>query len=111
MRFVAGCLRLIGFLLLAAGTVLAVGDVARSLASNNVRLMSISQTMALAGLSTPFDAPPQAGATFTGATPGTLKGEIGRQPASVVAGLAGIVFLAAGRAPASRRSGASARKV
>ncbi|ALN71932.1 hypothetical protein [Aureimonas sp. AU20] len=110
MRFLAWCLRAAGLLILAAGVVLAVGDIARSLASSHVRLMSISETLAVAGWNTPIESPPS-GSAFTGGDRGRLMTEIGRQPASVVLGIAGIVFLAAGRAPRAARSGEPTRRI
>ncbi len=111
LRFLAWCLRAVGLLILAAGAVLAVGDAARSLASNSVRLMTISETLALTGLSTPLTPPASADPVFTGGDRGRLVTEIGRQPASVVLGIAGLVFLAAGRAPRAARTGEPTRRI
>jgi len=110
LRFLAWCLRAAGLLILAAGVVLAVGDIARSLASGSVRLMAISETLSIAGWDTPLASPPN-GPAFTGGDRGRLLTEIGRQPASVVLGIAGIVFLAAGRAPRAARSGEPTRRI
>ncbi|WP_040408369.1 hypothetical protein [Aureimonas ureilytica] len=111
MRFLAWCLRALGLLILAAGAVLAVGDAARSLASNSVRLMTISETLALAGWNTPLAQPTSANPVFTGGERAQLMTEIGRQPACVVLGIAGFVFLAAGRAPRAARSGDPTRRI
>ena len=111
MRFLAWCLRALGLLILAAGAVLAVGDAARSLASNSVRLMTISETLALANLNTPLAQPTSANPVFTGGEQAQLMTEIGRQPACVVLGIAGFVFLAAGRAPRAARSGDPTRRI
>lgn len=111
MRFLAWCLRTLGVLVLAAGAVLAVGDVARSLASGNVRLLSISETMALTGLNGAAAEQPRADPVFTGGDRGRLVAELGRQPASIVLGLVGIAFIAAGSAPRARRPGEPPRKV
>ena len=112
MRFLAFVLRSVGCLVLAMGVILAVGDAARSLAAGQVRLMTIADaTMILERVSSPDTAEPvPAGGAFVGGTRGDLSGLLGQQPASVVLGLAGIVLMAAGRAPRQRTNGASNRR-
>ncbi len=102
MRLLAWTLRIVGCVLLAAATALAVGDIARSLASGATVLMPLESAARAAGL-TLFDAT-SAAASASGvfAAEGrgaSLAGEIGRQPASIVLGLAGILFLFVGRPP------------
>ncbi|WP_061930256.1 hypothetical protein [Aureimonas sp. AU22] len=102
MRLLAWLVRIAGCLLLAAATALAVGDIARSLASGTTMLMPLEAAARTVGLGL-FDA-----ATGTASASGvfaaegrgaTLASEIGRQPASIVIGLAGILFLFVGRPP------------
>lgn len=114
MRLIAWTLRLLGCLALAVGVVLAVGDAARSIAANRVTLLSIDQTIALAK---PAEddaeaepAPAASGAFGAGDEAAPLRAVVGLQPASVVAGLAGLVLIALGRPPGrSRRSYAPRR--
>ncbi|WP_182086097.1 hypothetical protein [Aureimonas sp. ME7] len=100
MRLIAWALRLIGCLVLAIGTIFAVGDIARSLASNRTVLMTIEEAAQTIGMPLPSNGPPAQAASGVFASDGrgaTLNGALGRQPASVVFGMAGIVLLALGR--------------
>ncbi len=81
---------------------LAVGDIARSMASGSAALMPLATAARTVGL-TLFDTAADA-ATISGVFASTGRGagvasEIGRQPASIVLGLAGILFLFIGRPP------------
>ena len=81
-------LRLIGGVLLAVAVVLAVSDIARSLAGDVVRLAPLGSVLAGTGL----------GDAGTGSSGGTLLALVAAWPASVVAALAAFAFLALGRA-------------
>jgi len=105
MRFVSSILRLLGLVLLASGTVLAVGDIARSLAAEQVALMSIGEARALA---MPEENPAAqvgvsnaaaAGVFATDGRGARFSSVVDQQPASVVLGLGGIVLLVLGRRP------------
>ncbi|RIY00280.1 hypothetical protein D3218_13470 [Aureimonas flava] len=102
MRLLAWIVRVAGCLLLAAATALAVGDIARSIASGATALMPLEAAARSVGL-TLFDAAAgtvSASGVFAAEGRGaSLASEIGRQPASVVLGLAGILFLFVGRPP------------
>ncbi|WP_416358251.1 hypothetical protein ACLNGM_10225 [Aureimonas phyllosphaerae] len=102
MRLLAWVVRVAGCLILAAATALAVGDIARSLASGATTLMPLETAARMAGL-TVFDAASNAvAASGVFASEGrgaSLATEIGRQPASIVLGLAGVLLLAVGRPP------------
>ncbi|MBB3935899.1 hypothetical protein [Aureimonas phyllosphaerae] len=102
MRLLAWVVRVAGCLILAAATALAVGDIARSLASGATTLMPLETAARMAGL-TVFDAASNAvAASGVFASEGrgaSLATEIGRQPASIVLGLAGVILLAVGRPP------------
>jgi len=108
MKMVAWMLRVVGCLVLAAGTVLAVGDVARSLASDRVRLMTIGEAVRVAGLG-PASAedgqadPARAGVFATDGRGADPMAVLAIQPASVVLGAAGIALLFIGRS--GRRPG------
>ena len=80
-------LRLIGTLFLCVCVVFAVGDIARSLAAETARLLTVAEALALIGSSLP---------------PAT-DSEIGRWSVAITAGVAGLVFLVLGRKPWSRR--------
>ncbi|WP_156419353.1 hypothetical protein, partial [Aureimonas sp. AU12] len=94
MRWIAGLLRLLGCIVLAATTVLAVGDVARSLASDRMRLMTIGEAVTVAG----FGPSPEAAAAPAASEAGVFAADgrradplavVALQPASVVLGLGG----------------------
>ncbi|MBB3952700.1 hypothetical protein [Aureimonas jatrophae] len=101
MRLVAWTLRLLGCLVLAVGVVLAVGDAARSIAADRLTLLSIDETLAMAMPANPAEAAtagPAASGVFGAASEGApLSAVLGLQPASVVAGLAGLLLIALGR--------------
>lgn len=110
MRLLSWLLRCAGLLLLAAGTVLAVGDIARSVASSRTELMTVGEARALAGSLRPAaGAPPasldprSAGVFATDGRGARLSAVLDTQPASVVLGLGGAVLLLLGRRP--RRPG------
>lgn len=93
MRFLV---RLIGSLLLAIAVVFAVGDIARSLADEMTRLVSVAEALAMMDIG--FDP-----SGFDSATASTIAAEIGRWPVSITAGIAGVVLLVAGRERKARR--------
>ncbi|WP_279480070.1 hypothetical protein [Aureimonas sp. SK2] len=111
MRLLAWAMRVVGCVLLAAATALAVGDIARSLASGATVLMPLEEAARTAGLSlfdTAAAGAAQASGVFAAAGRGaSLAGQIGRQPASIVLGLVGVLFLFLGRPP--RRPARNAR--
>ena len=78
-------LRLIGTLFLCVCVVFAVGDIARSLAAETARLLTVAEALALIGSSLP---------------PAT---DSRRWSVAITAGVAGLVFLVLGRKPWSRR--------
>ncbi|WP_062018046.1 hypothetical protein [Aureimonas sp. AU4] len=114
MRLVAWALRLLGCFVLAAGVVLAVGDVARSIAADRVMLLSIDDALAMAlpagdaELSQP--GPAASGVFGGGGDTAPLRAVVGLQPASVVAGLAGLVLIALGRPQGRGRHAYSPRR-
>ncbi len=104
MRLIAWTLRLLGCLVLAAGVVLAVGDIARSIAADRITLLSIDDTLDMAMPADQVEAAapePAASGVFAAGGDAPLRAVVGLQPASVVAGLAGLVLIALGR-PRSR---------
>ena len=88
-------LRLIGTLFLCVCVVFAVGDIARSLAAETARLLTVAEALALIGSSLPPAA--------DSATLATATHEIRRWSVAITAGVAGLVFLVLGRKPWSRR--------
>ncbi|SKA22182.1 hypothetical protein [Consotaella salsifontis] len=91
LRFLA---RLIGLIFLAIAAVFAVGDIARSIAENSARLMSLSDALALVGVA----APPVSGADDAFAESlASLLAVVGPWPASgVFLGLSLLLLLLAG---------------
>ncbi|MEF2551872.1 hypothetical protein VQ042_10955 [Aurantimonas sp. A2-1-M11] len=88
-------LRLIGTMCLAICVVFAVGDIARSLAAETTRLLTVSEALILIGASLPT-APDSA-------TLAVVTSEVGRWPVAITTGVAGLVLLVLGRTPRSRR--------
>ncbi|MEX6506648.1 hypothetical protein [Jiella sp. M17.18] len=89
MRFV---LRLVGFVFLALGIVFAVGDIARSIANEATRLMTINEALPSMGIA--FDT------TSTGSQ--TLA-VAGHWSIAITCGVIGLVCLLLGRKPRARR--------
>lgn len=87
MRFL---LRLIGSLFLAVGIVFAVGDIARSLAADATRLLSVGEALPLLGMTVD---PAATGS----ATVAVAYATISAWPMAITAGAVGVVFLLLGR--------------
>ncbi|MCB8836176.1 hypothetical protein [Aurantimonas sp. VKM B-3413] len=90
MRFL---LRLIGLIFLATGVVFAVGDIARSIANESTRLMTISEAASAINLTLE-----QTTAVGSQTIAVAMNWSI-----AVCCGVVGIVLLLLGRQPASRR--------
>jgi len=88
-------LRLIGTVFLAICVVFAVGDIARSLAVEAARLLTVSEALTLMGASLPD--------TADSATLAVATAEMSRWSVAITAGVVGLVFLILGRTPRSRR--------
>ncbi len=83
-------LRLIGSLVVTVAVVFAVGDIARSLADEATRLVSVTEALAMMDIR--FDP-----SGFDGATTRMIVAEVGRWSVSIAAGIAGLVLVFAGR--------------
>lgn len=91
-------LRLLGCVALAAGVAVAIGDIARTLGADEMRLSSIAQVLSLLSAD---DGGPGLAASLEGlGAVGTL---ILGWPASPALAVFGIVLLIAGRRPAAPR--------
>ncbi len=114
MRLIAWTLRLLGCVVLAFGVVLAVGDIARSIAADRVALLSIDETLEMAHAPdepvADASAPTSSGVFAGQQDEAPLRAVVGAQPASVVMGLLGLVLIALGRPARRDRSSFAPRR-
>jgi hypothetical protein len=94
MFMIAFLFRLVGCLLLASGAVFAIGDIARSLSAETLRLTSVTEGAALLAGSGLIDI-----AGWASAPPplGTVWQTVSLWPAAPTLGAIAILFLLAGR--------------